>query len=421
MNAKRHKVAAAVLGCNITGLQVIRSLGRAGVPVLALDSSPTAPGLFSKYAKRVICPDFIKDAPAFIDFLCKLATAYNEKPVLLPMTDPACIIIAMYKTVLDHFFRTPYMSLEALLNITDKIAMTKVAWENDITIPRTLIIEKNGGNIGELKEFPLPAMVKPAMHYELINGILCPASFAATYGNKGFSFSDREALLSFVKNALLKGFRLIVQEEIPGDTDQLYTLGVYADKNNKLRGWFTGHKIRQIPRAAGNCTLGEAIREDCLIELGKKIIRAYKFSGVGQLEFKKDPRNGKFEFIEINARPWAWIGLAVHCGVNLPLMQYLESIGEEIPTFEQKNFNDRWTFLGKDLIVYFKEYRDKNTFLINNIIRYLKSLRKVRTEAMLSLRDPLLRGLYNPFFWLTVLGYFSKIVKSRTRFSKERA
>ena len=46
------------------------------------------------------------------------------------------------------------------------------------------------------------------------------------------------------------------------------------------------------------------------------------FNGVCEIEYIKDPRDGKYKLIEINPRTWLWVGLAVACGINYPVYIY---------------------------------------------------------------------------------------------------
>jgi hypothetical protein len=53
----KDKTIAFVLKMGGTGLGVIRSLGRRGIPVIGLDPSRGAIGFFSRYCKSIACPD----------------------------------------------------------------------------------------------------------------------------------------------------------------------------------------------------------------------------------------------------------------------------------------------------------------------------------------------------------------------------
>ena len=45
-------------------------------------------------------------------------------------------------------------------------------------------------------------------------------------------------------------------------------------------------------------------------------------TGLSQVEFKRDPRDGVLRLMEINPRLWQWHGLAAACGVDLPRIAY---------------------------------------------------------------------------------------------------
>jgi len=66
-----------------SGLAALRSLARAGVPVLALDHRPDAPGLDSRHALALRGPDPV-DHAGFRAFLAELERALDRPPVVIP-------------------------------------------------------------------------------------------------------------------------------------------------------------------------------------------------------------------------------------------------------------------------------------------------------------------------------------------------
>src|SRR5437868_7179808 len=67
-----HGLPAAVVDVGwVNGLAAIRSLGRAGIEVYAVDHRPSALGFRSRYAKPVVSPD-PQDEEAFVSFLAGL-------------------------------------------------------------------------------------------------------------------------------------------------------------------------------------------------------------------------------------------------------------------------------------------------------------------------------------------------------------
>ena len=62
----------------MNGLAAIRSLGRAGAPVLAVDHRPSALGFRSRYALPVHAPDAGADEDAFVALLAELGSALGR-------------------------------------------------------------------------------------------------------------------------------------------------------------------------------------------------------------------------------------------------------------------------------------------------------------------------------------------------------
>ena len=67
-----------------------------------------------------------------------------------------------------------------------------------------------------------------------------------------------------------------------------------------------------------------------LEETSKKFLAAVNFSGLAEVEFMHDVRDGQYKLIEINARVWGWHTIAIAAGVDLPYMSYLNMLGEEV-------------------------------------------------------------------------------------------
>ena len=123
-------------------------------------------------------------------------------------------------------------------------------------------------------------------------------------------------------------FEPMVQELIPGGDDTLYTVGSYLDRNGRPLGVFSGRKLRQTPPGVGTCRVGEALWVQDAVDAALRLLAAFDYVGLSQVEFKRDPRDGKFKLMEINPRLWQWHSLAAACGVDLPRIAYADLVGE---------------------------------------------------------------------------------------------
>jgi predicted ATP-grasp superfamily ATP-dependent carboligase len=67
------------------------------------------------------------------------------------------------------------------------------------------------------------------------------------------------------------------------------------------------------------------------------------------LEFKHDPRDGKFKLIEVNLRCGNRVGLAIDCGVDIPHIAYLDILGKPPLPVHSYDVGVAWIDLMADL------------------------------------------------------------------------
>jgi len=79
-----------------------------------------------------------------------------------------------------------------------------------------------------------------------------------------------------------------------------------------------------------------------VVELGLRLLRALRFHGVSQVEFKRDPRDGLYRLMEVNPRLWQWHGLAAACGVDIPRIAYWDLLGARLPPARMDGPGKRW-------------------------------------------------------------------------------
>ena len=78
------------------------------------------------------------------------------------------------------------------------------------------------------------------------------------------------------------------------------------------------------------------------VDAALRLLGAFDYFGLSQVEFKRDPRDGKFKLMEINPRLWQWHGLAAACGVDLPRIAYADLVGETPEQVTMNGERKRW-------------------------------------------------------------------------------
>ena len=59
----------------------------------------------------------------------------------------------------------------------------------------------------------------------------------------------------------------------------------------------------------------------------RSIIEETGFYGISEAEFVHDRERGEYVLLDVNTRPWKWIGLPVQAGTDLPYAAYADTVG----------------------------------------------------------------------------------------------
>jgi D-aspartate ligase len=311
----------------VNGLAAIRSLGRAGVRVLALDHRPSALGFRSRYAQPVVCPD-PQDEDAFVSFLAGLEL--DAPAPVFPTHDEPLNAIARGAERLGGRFLFPFPAWETLSRIQSKRSQLEAAASAGIAVPHWLAPGSPGEARAGADDLGYPVLVKPSS----------TEGFKRRFGRQAFRCGNAGEVERAYDEA--EEYEPLVQEVVPGGDDALYTLGSYLARDGEPLGTFCGRKLRQTPPGVGTCRVGEAVWVEEVVELGLKLLRALEHTGLSQVEFKRDPRDGVLKLMEVNPRLWQWHGLASACGVDLPRIAYEDLTGERPEPVSMNGRRRRW-------------------------------------------------------------------------------
>ena len=379
MTAAAAQPPAAVFQVSYScGLDIVRDLGRHGVPLVGFDPDPGAIGLRSRYAAGLVCPDPLADEEAFITYLEGFGASLPQRAVVFPSHDEFIWPLSRHAARLAPWFIVPFSGWEAMQQVHDKRAQMESAGRAGVDTPKTVFVSSGAELEAAATEIRFPAVLKPVeslafklrFHRHILD-VESPAGLQRIY--------DKVDDLGV----------LMLQERIPGGEDELWTVGSYLDAGSRPLAVFTGHKLRQYPHAGGSCLAGVSSWNEGLAEAALRLLTELRFHGVSQVEFKRDPRDGRFCLMEVNARHWKWHGLAARCGVNLSYAAYRDAIGDPYIAPRQQD-GVKWIVANKDVPLAALEILKGE----RNAGEYLRSLRGTRMDGLHALDDPL-PGLLN--------------------------
>lgn len=301
-----------------------------GVPVFALDHRQSALGFRSRFALPLICPDPGSDSGAYGEFLAELGDALGTATPIFPTHDPPVNALARLRDELGGRFLYPFPGWDTLSRVQSKREQLERAVEVGVDVPRTAHPLSAAEALAAAADIGYPVLVKPSN----------PDGFKRRFRRQAFRCDGARELERAYADA--EPFAPMIQELIPGGDDELYTVGSYIAADGTVLGLFSGRKLRQTPPGVGTCRVGEAVWVDEAVSAAMRLLRAFSFHGLSQVEFKRDHRDGRYKLMEINPRLWQWHGLATALGVDFTRIAYLDLLGGRPPPATTEGKRGRW-------------------------------------------------------------------------------
>jgi predicted ATP-grasp superfamily ATP-dependent carboligase len=219
-----------------------------------------------------------------------------------------------------------------------------------------------------------PAVIKPAVK----------ASRNALTHDKAWRVDDAAELATRWAEAcrLVDPELLMVQELIDG-SEQLSFAALCRD--GEVLASLTARRRRQHPGDFGRAsTYVETIDDASLERDASALLRAMGYTGIVEVEYKRDPSTGANLLLDVNPRAWGWQSLGAHAGVDFPLLLWRMALGEDVPRARARA-GERWIRLLTDVPAAWEQHRRGRL----SVADWLRSLRGPLAGAVFAPDDPL--------------------------------
>ncbi len=303
-------LAVLVFGDDLrAALAVIRSLGRAGYRVHIASSDATAPALSSRYIAAIhhIAPYWA--GPERWCEHVRTLIAREAIDVLFPIDDrsvlplrhhcalwPDTAIAAVDGKALDTFF--------------DKHLTRELAKSCAVPVAPGRLLREDDSGVALAQDFGVPFYIKSRRSYDLTD----LRSRGRVY--KISSANEAEDVLARLETRS----DFLVEGEAPGIGAGLSILA----KNGNILAAFQHRRCREAP--LGGSALRESIAVNpALFSAVVEMARATDMTGLAMTEWRLDSERGQYALLEVNARPWGSLPLAIAAGVDFPAL-HLEAM-----------------------------------------------------------------------------------------------
>lgn len=365
----KEKPAVYVLGITCNGLSVVRSLGRHGLRVFAVDWHLDRAGLRSRYCQVIAAPsNIIDDEGPWLDFLIKLAGGEKIKPVLFPTEDAYVLYLAKHREILSKYYEFNVAPDEVVDASVSKLGTYQLAVKCDIPTPWTYLIKTLADYEKIADKVTFPCALKPSYAHVWLKNYT---------PEKLLVIEQPQELEARLKELEELGIEVVLQEIVPGGDSQVYVFTVYVSREGRVLGYANLKKIRQQPVDFGVGAFDISVDEPKMTEIALKMIANSGYRGMASTEYKLDPRDGLFKLIDINPRTCMIGELAIASGVDLPYLYYCDVTGQEVAPVSQARTGVKWLCFEWDFLS-FLEYRRRGRLTFSS---WLDSLRGEKVYA----------------------------------------
>lgn len=363
---------AVVLGGAHGSLEIARSLGRRGIRVwLVTDDNPLAKS--SRYVEKSFAWAGPRDdgALAFLTELCRARDLRGW--VLFAGSDDDLCFVAQNHSALGGLFTLTTPPWDAVRFAYDKRQMNIRAAELGIAHPHTRY-PRTADDLAEA-ELAFPVILKPSIR-EGRNAFVDAKAWRVDH--------PRELAARYAAaKALVGADTIMIQELIPGSGAVQYSYAAVWDRGAPV-GALVARRRRQYPVEFGfTSTFVETADAPEVADAAARFLASIDYSGLVEIEFKYDARDGRYKILDVNARAWTWIALGAAAGIDFPALQWALACGEKTAPLAARS-GVSWLYFPRDFAASMHEIAAGRLSAFD----YLRSLNRSSARAVFALDDP---------------------------------
>lgn len=285
-------------------LSVIRSLGEVEMNVDVVTFSNRTPSLKSKYIRNRYYFNYQAYDPA--DWNAKVSDLLltNEYDIAIPCDERALYPLQTFQASLNIKTRFAIPNTAIMAPLFNKVETRLIAQTCGVSVAKGALLNLTSISYNELTEqFGSPLVLKPVQSY---------TSEHLNQRNSVSIVKDKDGFDAFRKHYS----DCLIETYNAGYGVGISILAVKGE----LYAAFAHERVAE-PESGGGSTYRKASKIDpSMLDACQKICSKLRFDGVAMFEFKFNPDTQDWILIEINARFWGSLPLAIFAGVNFPAM-----------------------------------------------------------------------------------------------------
>lgn len=293
-------------------LAVARSLGRAGIAVDIATPQFDFPGLQSCYIRHVHrVPGYLAQPQDWAEAIAAL-DEQHEYSWIVPTSDSSLVLMKSFASTLGPE-KLAIVNAAAFEVFSDKAETRRVAEKAGIPIARGMVIRPGTDSCDAVGRLGLPLVLKPQTPYATGD---TQAKIAATIIYRA---DELQPALDRLGNR-----EILAEQFFHGDG---VGVSVLARNGEILLAW-QHRRLAEVSETGRSCRrIGEQLNPALEHDV-KLLCELTRLTGIAMFEFRQNKDTGKYILIEVNARFWGSLSLAVAAGFDFPFLYWQMALNE---------------------------------------------------------------------------------------------
>ncbi|MEV4555460.1 ATP-grasp domain-containing protein [Kitasatospora sp. NPDC049285] len=301
----------------------VRSFGRLGVPVHAMVESRLTATAVSHYLTGVHVRPTTGGEPSdqLVDTIRSVARSIGRPAVAVATDDESACILAEHAAELAPYLLLPPVPATLPRQLADKGGLYRICQAHDVPAPRTATPGTGAELLDAARQVGYPLVLKN----------LAPFSRLAHPVVTHTTLVRDEAELRALARADGQ-LSVLAQEYVPREHSEDWFTHLTCGRDGEPLAVFTGLKQRDWPPGGGFTTLARSLPNPELAELAARLCRSIGYSGIADLDWRYDRRDGRYKLVDFNPRQGAQFRLfETTGGVDVVRALHLWLTGRDVP------------------------------------------------------------------------------------------
>jgi predicted ATP-grasp superfamily ATP-dependent carboligase len=381
---------AILLGVNghPRAVAAVRSLARAGIPVVGIRAHDVPQKCHSRYLRRTLVAD-----PVETELLPLLESlGRGGGGVLFPVYDQYLILVSKHAQTLSKHFTLVIPPWEILNRVMDHACLYEVARGVGLSTP-TFFKPRDEADLSRIV-----AGLDLVNHEYLLKTIpgVGPAELSTGRATKVAGTHPGLVEANCLEIFSRLGEFPLIAEVVPGEANQCFGVTMVVDRAHSPRLTYCTQRLKlQLysrggfvhPYELGSNVYCESVYDEEAIDAATRLVKALGYYGLITLEFRRDPRDRRLILIKADPRVVRPTSLSTALGMDTPTALYrlaVDGTVEAPPTYPE---GVGWLW-ETALLETLWNNRDDRPFR-RELFSVGRRAGQVRAFAYLSLRDPL--------------------------------